>query len=359
MNSNEKEQPKQNQSYLDLYNLPFMPDIDDIIYFDGLESIKVERWRVEFFYDVISERLQQEMEYIDLEHTPLALFKVMLNIIHTPSFWTFFTEAEQQEIEREMICPFPATCCQKTDEEFPFVPSFLIFERKKDEQTIRFRRYPITNANPPLKVLTEVLEMLQKREELDGKIFARKMEQVPDKDEYIVNRTLSEAREAINRLRDLGVDEFSIRQLLVCDEQPYELHILNNGRFYAIPRYKNMEEDTQPTEIRLSPLEKAVYLLFLHHPEGIMFSYLPDHREELMRYYRQLMNYRTTQQMLKSIEDVTDPTLNSINEKCARIRRIFIDAIGERNADNYCVTGTRNSPKSVRLDRSLVHCQIV
>jgi hypothetical protein len=335
-----------------------MPNIDDIIYFDGVNSLKVERWRIEFFQEEIFKGLEQAMTGVDIEREPHALFNTMLSIVRTPLFWdSYYTDEERRILEGEMISPFSRECYHE-DKERPFVPSILIYEHRKDEQTIRFRRYPITKVNSLPQVLSQILEMLKERDEQDGQNFAREMELVPESDKCDIEAALAEARNAINRLRKLGVDEFTIKQLLACNEQPYELHILNNGRFFAIPRFKNVEKQSEPTEIRLSPLEKAVYLLFLHHPEGIMFSYLPDHREELMRYYRQLMNYRTNQQMIKSVSDVTDPTMNSINEKCARIRRMFIDAIGEENADNYCVTGTRNTPKGIRLDRSLVHCQI-
>lgn len=36
---------------------------------------------------------------------------------------------------------------------------------------------------------------------------------------------------------------------------------------------------------QLQPVHKAVYLLFLVHPEGIEFKRLADYREELTRYY--------------------------------------------------------------------------
>ena len=38
-------------------------------------------------------------------------------------------------------------------------------------------------------------------------------------------------------------------------------------------------------EIELQPVHKAVYLLFLAHPEGIEFKHLADYREELTKYY--------------------------------------------------------------------------
>ena len=39
-------------------------------------------------------------------------------------------------------------------------------------------------------------------------------------------------------------------------------------------------------EIKMEPLVKAVYLLFLKHPEGIVFKCLPDYRKELAELYK-------------------------------------------------------------------------
>ena len=73
-----------------------------------------------------------------------------------------------------------------------------------------------------------------------------------------------------------------------------------------------------------------------------------------MEIYKKLMNYRTTAYMLRSVEDVTDPTNNSINEKCARIRRAFVEYLGAYKANKYCITGKRGDVKRITLDRSLI-----
>ena len=74
----------------------------------------------------------------------------------------------------------------------------------------------------------------------------------------------------------------------------------------------------------MEPLVKAVYLLFLNHPEGIIFKNLPDYRQELTEIYSEVRPWGLTDRALQSIEDVTNPMLNSINEKCARISGAFL-----------------------------------
>ena len=107
-------------------------------------------------------------------------------------------------------------------------------------------------------------------------------------------------------------------------------------------------------EIKMEPLIKAVYLLFLQHPEGIVFKCLPDYRRELTRTYSDLKPLGLTKKAEQSIEDVTNPLHNSINEKCARIRSIIIKALGEDIASYYYIKGKRGEEKKIELPRNLV-----
>ena len=104
----------------------------------------------------------------------------------------------------------------------------------------------------------------------------------------------------------------------------------------------------------MEPLVKAVYLLFLKHPEGIIFKGLTDCREELLDIYKILKPMGLNKRTVQSIEDVTNPLLNSINEKCARIRSAFVKEFDESLAKNYFVTGERGEAKKIALPRDLV-----
>ena len=107
-------------------------------------------------------------------------------------------------------------------------------------------------------------------------------------------------------------------------------------------------------EIKMEPLVKAVYYLFLKHPEGIAFKYLPDYREELTKIYVKLKPYGMNERVLRSIEDVTNPCLNSINEKCARIRGAFVGQFDDSMAKNYYIRGERGEAKKISLPRDLI-----
>ena len=107
-------------------------------------------------------------------------------------------------------------------------------------------------------------------------------------------------------------------------------------------------------EIKMEPLAKAVYLLFLNHPEGILFKHRPDDCEELANIYVKLKPAGLTERALQSIEDVTNPMLNSINEKCARIRGAFVGQFDNHMAKHYYIDGLRGEAKKIALPRELV-----
>ena len=157
---------------------------------------------------------------------------------------------------------------------------------------------------------------------------------------------MEEVRERIVKLRQRGIAEYLLEQLIHPDNRLSRLVVTKDYRI-VLPDYNDME-------IKMEPLVKAVYLLFLKHPEGIMFKCLPDYREELARIYAELRPVGLTDKALQSIEDVTNPLLNSINEKCARIRGAFVGQFDDYMARHYYIDGLRGEAKKISLPRNLV-----
>ena len=168
----------------------------------------------------------------------------------------------------------------------------------------------------------------------------------PEEQEETINELMEEVRERISKLRQRGIAEYLLEQLIHPDNRLSRLVITKDWRI-LLPDYNNME-------IKMEPLVKAVYLLFLRHPEGITFKQLPDYREELTRIYNQLKPSGLTDRAIQSIEDVTNPMLNSINEKCARIRAAFVGQFDDYMAKSYYIDGQRGEAKKVALPRNMV-----
>jgi hypothetical protein len=91
-------------------------------------------------------------------------------------------------------------------------------------------------------------------------------------------------------------------------------------------------------EVELQPVHKAVYLLFLAHPEGIEFKRLSDYREELTRYYMATAKLMDKEKIIEGVDHLVNPLDNAINEKCSRIKKVFLDMMDEYTASYYIIS---------------------
>lgn len=166
-----------------------------------------------------------------------------------------------------------------------------------------------------------------------------------DKESDELKQLLKEVRSRMQKLKEYGVSEQDILSSLHPIQPLLQLIVSRNYRLFLGDKCK---------EIHMEPLVKAVYLLFLRHPEGINFKDLPDYREELTKLYGKIRPWGLTDRALQSIEDVTNPMLNSINEKCARIRKAFVTVLDSSVAEYYYIKGTRGHSKSIALPPELI-----
>jgi hypothetical protein len=157
---------------------------------------------------------------------------------------------------------------------------------------------------------------------------------------------LNKIKDIVRKLKAYGVSDEDIVAVMKEEDEFPQLMVTED--------YKIVLCGEESLEVKMEPLLKAVYLLFLSHPKGIVLKYLPDYREELMALYLLLRPSGMTERVQKSIMDVTNPTLNSINEKCTRIRKIFSELLPVSIAGYYAITGKRGEPKKIDIVRSNV-----
>lgn len=108
------------------------------------------------------------------------------------------------------------------------------------------------------------------------------------------------------------------------------LRITEDFRFFLMD-YGNREVDIQP-------VHKAVYLLFLAHPEGIEFKRLQDYRDELRFYYAAVAPNLDPEKLEESVSRLVNPLDNAINEKCSRIKNAFLKMMDSYSASYYIVS---------------------
>ena len=111
------------------------------------------------------------------------------------------------------------------------------------------------------------------------------------------------------------------------------------SRLLITKDYRLLLPDNGQQEVVLQPVHKAVYLLFLAHPEGIEFKHLADYRPELLHYYLLVSPESVDrQQVEESVDRLVDPLDNAINEKCSRIKRTFLELMDEYSASYYIIS---------------------
>lgn len=170
---------------------------------------------------------------------------------------------------------------------------------------------------------------------------------------YDIRQKMKEVYRQVQDLRLGGVSDWVLKQYLFPPKKLSRMVITENYDI-ILPDYHDMT-------IKMEPLVKAVYILFLRHEEGILFKCLSDYREELYDIYvdiRKKSNnngaHLSEEKIRQSIEALTNPLSNSINEKCARIRQAFTLQFDESLAESYFIDGNRGEPKKIPLDRKLV-----
>ena len=109
------------------------------------------------------------------------------------------------------------------------------------------------------------------------------------------------------------------------------------SRLVITKDYRFILEDYQK-EVELQPVHKAVYLLFLAHPEGIEFKRLADYRAELLRYYMATGKMLDKEKVIESVDHLVNPLDNAINEKCSRIKKVFLSLMDEYSASYYFIS---------------------
>lgn len=161
-------------------------------------------------------------------------------------------------------------------------------------------------------------------------------------------------KELARRLYAKGVGEYFIKQLV--GSQP----VLS--RLVVTKDYKILLPDFNNLEIVMEPMNKAVYLLFLRHPEGIAFKDMIDYRQELQNIYLRLWSNKDYakidwERIGKAIDNICSPLSNSINEKTSRIKSIFLKEMHDDVARNYYITGRYGEPRKISLQQEMIEWQ--
>lgn len=271
----------------------------------------------------------------------------------------------QDKIEQTIDSAYPIGYLWHPEETENIKHGLMFFYGLEDNHGAKYIKghyYPLEEGGDDF-VLQQLDDIVHKIHEEHNNAFLPMVEKKPDTaegstDEYAdelfqwvvkdneVAILVQEIRDKVAALKEMGIAEQVLLKLIQEKPRLSQLVVSKDMRI-ILPDYQMME-------IKMEPINKAVYLLFLRHPEGIIFKHLPDYRRELAEIYQMIKPFGLTDRAIRSIEDVTNPCLNSINEKCARIRGAFISQFDESLAKHYYIYGERGEAKKISLSRDLV-----
>lgn len=124
-----------------------------------------------------------------------------------------------------------------------------------------------------------------------------------------------------------------------------ELFIDKEFRIF-LPQYQNIE-------ISLSHLTKAIYILFLRHPEGILLSELYKYEDELLAIYKAISYQVSLDKMRNSVEELINNN-KAIFVHFSRIKSAFVQKFTDSYAKFYYIQGEKGKEKSIRLPASKI-----
>ena len=180
---------------------------------------------------------------------------------------------------------------------------------------------------------------------IQGELFEDDVEEyAPLRDE--VAEILENLENNVKKLRLQGVTLSAIHEFIDKQEPLSPLVITEDLRIF-LPAYNNIE-------IELSAQRKALYFLFLNHPEGIVLQHLEEYHKELMNYYKQTNGGVVTPRMEESIKKLETYGNNQLNVVITRVREAFCSKFDERLARHYFISGERGQAYKIGLPQALI-----
>lgn len=343
---------------IEFNQLPFQPAKQQVIYVESEYNEKINRF-IQTNYEAICNHFRQQ----GWEFCYLPYLAKDLTSAGAADYYAPYSEGKAEcDFKSDFLLGFMANPQNRSK-----VPPSLVYysDAFAEEETCIFRGISLDDesyfeGNNLSEILKSIRDDKSKNDTDSGIRFriARDDNWNDDFDDYVKAEILDkETRELLReidwRIRALeqkGISKHILERLINKPEKLSRLVITADYRI-LLPDYNNME-------IQMTPLVKAVYLLFLRHPEGIIFKHLMDYQDELKDIYKKIKGKRWILSQRRSVEDVTDPMKNSINEKCARVREAFVTRFDERLAKHYIITGERGEPKRITLPQDLIvwHC---
>ena len=206
---------------------------------------------------------------------------------------------------------------------------------------------PPVLGEPLVKYEQDVRPAFRVRKPALARRFAGECSASADSDPDALDPRTEEILAEIRRLQEkYGVSIEELELLLGYTVRLSRLRIMRSGRLFLT--------DYDGVEVKMPNIAKALYFLYLRHPEGLRYKDVADHRDELLELYGGITGRDDPAEIARSIDLLADPFGNALNVNASRIKAAFRNVVSDRIARFYYLEGAAGEVKKVPLDRDLV-----
>ena len=139
---------------------------------------------------------------------------------------------------------------------------------------------------------------------------------------------VAQIKTLLKQLRTKGATDKEIDSLL-SDQQP--------GRAYVNTQGKLVLPDEGEVQIKLTPMERTLYMLLLRYPTGINADELWRYWDELCEIYGSQTVYDDKDLIEDAVEGICDEEKVTWYTNVSRIKKKISDRLGKRAAEQYII----------------------
>ena len=140
---------------------------------------------------------------------------------------------------------------------------------------------------------------------------------------------VAQIKTLLRQLRTNGATDKEIDSILADDEKPGRAYIDSAGML-VLP-------DAGNTRIKLTPMERTLYILLLRYPDGINADELWRYWDELCDIYGSQTVYDDKDLIEDAVEGICDEEKVTWYTNVSRIKKKISDRLGKRTAEQYII----------------------
>jgi len=346
--------------YLGLKDLPFEPEARQIIYAEGKFDLGIN-WHIFENYNAIRNIFRRKG--YDFIFLPCIVDEIMYaspDIIKYNAPYSRGMKFRFPAMTNDYILQFMAHPENRSK-----VPPSLLYRvdiprRKSPGVDLYMRGLSLSEKNFDttnlVRALLAVIQDIGEDEEyfcskasehLDLGIYS----EMDDYDEE-TKQLMADIDDRVRRLKLKGVKSYVVEQMV---ERAYS-DLKGLSRMQITDDFRIILSDYGNMEIKMEPLPKSLYILFLRHEEGIAFKTLPDYQDELLEILRKVSGGELSSSKKNSVSKLVDMFNYSklVNTNCTKIKCAFTACFADHLAKYYYVVGERGEARTVSLPRNLI-----